>query len=403
MNSTVTDGKKGSGPGWTPQPVIDWMFDEGRLIVDTSEFVLQLARRLCACGAPLDRLLITIQTLNPEIVATSNLWLKSTDSVQRYQAEWHVRETDRYIGSPLQQLFETEKRVRQRLDSLPEGAHAAYTELAEDGFTDYLALPLMFSWGLGSALILSSKRPGGFRDADIEHFRRLRTYLSPVIEIYSLRRLAESLLDTYVGKRTGRKVLDGMIRRGDADIINAALWFSDLRDFTQLTENLPAQQVLEMLNEYFEFVDAAVTARGGEILRFIGDAMLIVFPIEGDKNCRDACNAAIESAIDAQNTLASLNHRRRRHGLAEIRFGVGLNAGEVVYGNVGAPGRLDFTVMGPAVNRTARLESLTKTLSCNILFSRVFAESIDMPARYLGLHEMKGIAEPQPVYGLCES
>jgi len=389
--------------GWSPQPVIDWLFSDGRLITDTSEFVHQLAQRLCACGAPLDRILITIQTLNPEIIATSYLWLKSTDSVTRFKAEWQVRETDRYIGSPLQQLFETRKRVRQRLDRLPEGAHAAYTELAGEGFTDYLALPLIFSWGLGSALILSSKKPGGFCIADIEHFRVLRTFLSPIIEIYSLRRLAESLLETYVGRRTGKKVLDGMIRRGDADIINAALWFSDLRDFTRLTETLPAEQVLEMLNEYFEFVAAAVTARGGEILRFIGDAMLIVFPIDDANGARSACNAAIDSAIDAQSTLASLNHRRHRHGLPEISFGVGLSVGEVVYGNVGAPGRLDFTVMGPVVNRTARLESLTKTLGCNILFSEEFAQLIDTPSQFLGLHEMKGIEKEQPVYALCES
>ena len=260
----------------------------------------------------------------------------------------------------------------------------------------------MFSGGLGSALILSTKVARGFSHADIEKFRKLRLYLSPVIEVHSLRHLTKSLLNTYVGKRTGDKVLAGMIQRGDADIINAALWFSDLRNFTELTETLPAQQVLQMLNDYFEFVAAAVTARGGEILRFIGDAMLIVFPIDDDMCPQTASNAAIDSAIDAHNTLASLNHQRRRHGQAEINFGVGLNVGEVVYGNVGSPDRLDFTVMGPAVNRTARLESLTKTLDCNILFSRQFAELINIESQSLGMHEMKGIAEPQAVYALCD-
>ena len=117
----------------------------------------------------------------------------------------------------------------------------------------------------------------------------------------------------------------------------------------------------------------------------------------------DFCNAAIESALDAQNTLATLNHRRRRRGLPEIDFGVGLNVGEVIYGNVGAPDRLDFTVMGPAVNRTARLESLTKTLGCNILFSENFAQLVDTPSEFLGHHEMKGIAEPQAVYAICKA
>ncbi len=209
-------------------------------------------------------------------------------------------------------------------------------------------------------------------------------------------------MNTYVGKRTGEKVLSGMIQRGDADIIKAALWFSDLRDFTHITETLPAKQVLEMLNEYFEFDAAAVTAHGGEILRFIGDAMLIVFPIDDDMCQKTACNAAIDSAIDAQSTLASLNHRRRRHGQPEIKFGVGLNVGKVVYGNVGAPDRLDFTVMGPTVNRTARLESLTKELDRNILFSKEFSESIDAPSEYLGMHSMKGIADQQAVYAVCD-
>jgi adenylate cyclase len=157
-----------------------------------------------------------------------------------------------------------------------------------------------------------------------------------------------------------------------------------------------------MLNEYFEFVSAAVTARGGEILRFIGDAMLIVFPIDDNMCAQTACNAAIDSAIDAQNTLESLNHRRRRHGQPAIEFGVGLNVGEVIYGNVGAPDRLDFTVMGPAVNRTARLESLTRELSCDILFSQKFSELIETQSEFLGQHEMKGIAEPQDVYALCK-
>ena len=314
-----------------------------------------------------------------------------------------MRHTERYIGSPLQVVLENRKRVRQRLDNLPEDAHRAYTELAEDGFTDYLALPVLFGKKAepGSAIIIGTKRPGGFSDIDIESFRRIRDYLAPVIEVLALRHLSRSLMNTYVGKRTADKVLDGMIKRGDADVINAALWFSDLRDFTHLTETLEPDQVLEMLNEYFEFISAAVTARGGEILRFIGDAMLIVFPIDDSMCVKTACNAAIEAAIDAQDSLAPLNHRRQRHGLPEIEFGVGLNVGEVIYGNVGAPDRLDFTVMGPAVNRTARLESLTKDLDCNILYSKKFAQAIDTPSEFRGEHEMKGIAEPQAVYGLC--
>ena len=398
----------------TPQPektfgcyapgVIDWLFTLGRRIESTNKFVHQLAHQMNVHGASIDRLMVSLLTLNPLLVGTSETWLKSTDTTTPIDASHGVRNTERYIGSPLAIIYETHKRVRQRLDNLPEDAHRAYTELAEEGFTDYVALPVLFGEVAepGAAIIISTKRKGGFSDQHIESFRRIRDYLAPVLEVHALRHISRSLMNTYVGKRTSEKVLAGMIKRGDADVINAALWFSDLRNFTHLTETLPAEQILEMLNEYFEFISAAVTARGGEILRFIGDAMLIVFPIDEKTCAQTACNAAIDAAIDAQSTLETMNHRRRRHNQPEIEFGVGLNIGEVIYGNVGAPDRLDFTVMGPAVNRTARLESLTKKLGCNILFSHKFSELIETPSEFLGQHEMKGIAEPQAVYALCQ-
>jgi adenylate cyclase len=399
----------------TPQPektsgcyapgVIDWLFTLGRRIESTNKFVHQLAHPMNVHGASIDRLMVSLLTLNPQLVGTSETWLKSNDTTTPINASHGVRNSERYIGSPLATIYDTHKRVRKRLDNLPEDAHRAYTELAEEGFTDYLALPVLFGEVAepGAAIIISTKRKGGFSDQHIESFRRIRDYLAPVLEVHALRHISRSLMNTYVGKRTSEKVLAGMIKRGDADVINAALWFSDLRNFTHLTETLPAEQILEMLNEYFEFVSAAVTARGGEILRFIGDAMLIVFQIDEDICERTACNAAIDSAIDAQNTLATMNHQRRRHNKPAIEFGVGLNVGEVIYGNVGAPDRLDFTVMGPAVNRTARLESLTKKFDCNILFSQNFAELIEIPSQFLGDHEMKGIAELQAVYALCDT
>jgi adenylate cyclase len=391
-------------PLCSAQSVIDWVFTEGRRIESANKFVHQLAHQLNDHGASIDRLMVSLLTLNPQLVGTSETWLKSTDTTTPINASHGERDTERYIGSPLQAIYETHKRVRQRLDNLPKDAHRAYIEQAEDGFTDYVALPVLFGEVAqpGAAILISTKRKGGFSDHDIESFRQIRDYLAPVIEVHALRHISRSLMNTYVGKRTSEKVLAGMIKRGDADVINAALWFSDLRNFTHLTETLPAEQILEMLNEYFEFVSAAVTARGGEILRFIGDAMLIVFPIDDNLCNQTACNAAIDAAIDAQSTLETLNHRRRRRGQPEIKFGVGLNLGEVIYGNVGAPDRLDFTVMGPAVNRTARLESLTKELGCNILFSHKFSELIETPSEFLGLHKMKGIDEPQAVYALCK-
>jgi len=388
---------------WSPQPIIDWLFSDGRLIEKEENFVGELALRLSQSGAPVDRLLISMLMLNPQVISVSHTWLKSDGITTTFEADHEIRKTEKYIGSPLQQLFDTGKKVRQRLDQLPVDAHRAYTELAEQGFVDYLALPVHFGQTLGCAIIIATRAESGFSNHDIENFRQIRSFLAPVLEVYSLRHQSVSLLNTYVGKRTGKKILAGMIKRGDADTIHAALWFSDLRDFTYLTETLSTQQILNLLNEYFEVVSAAVSARGGEILRFIGDAMLVVFPIDDRVNDKSACRAAIEAAIDAQAGLASLNYQRQCHHECDIRFGVGLNIGEVIYGNVGAVDRLDFTVMGPVVNRTARLESLTKTLGPSILFSRDFADLLDRPTRFLGDHQMKGIREAQSVFALEEA
>jgi adenylate cyclase len=384
------------------QAIFDWLFTRGRRIEDANRFVHELAHRINANGGDIDRLMVSLMTLNPRIVGTSETWLRSTDTTQTLLASHDVRISERYIGSPLQVIYETHKRVRKRLHDLPEDAHRAYSELAEDGFTDYLALPVLFGEKAepGAAIILCTKRAGGFTDADIANYRRIRDYLAPVFEVHALRHMSRSLMNTYVGPRTSEKVLAGMVRRGDADTINAALWFSDLRDFTRVTETCDSRDVLQMLNDYFEFVAAAVGARGGEILRFIGDAMLIVFPIGKNAGRETACRAALDAALDAQSTIATLNFQRRRHGKPQIEFGVGLNVGEVVYGNVGAPDRLDFTVMGPAVNRTSRLEMLTKELGRNILFSREFAELVDTPSEFLGDFQMKGIDAAQPVYAL---
>ena len=388
---------------WTIQAVIDWLFDEGRLIKGDNEFVHGLADRMNDCGAPLDRLQITIRTLNPLIVGTSNRWMRSTGKTERIETGHGIVDSPRYIGSPLKQLFDTGEPVHQSLDHLPEDAHSTYRDLAADGFTDYLALPVESAGGIFATITLGTRKRGGFSELDLENFLAIRDFVSPFLQVHSLRYLSESLLNTYVGKRTGEKVLAGMIKRGDAEVIDAALWFSDLRDFTGFSESMPPAVVLETLNTYFEQISDAVTPRGGEILRFIGDAMLIVFPIGPDFDRQSACESALSAATEAQQVIAALNGERRLQGLPQIDFGVGLNTGEVVYGNVGAPDRLDFTVMGPAVNRASRLESLTKHLGRSILFSQEFSACIDRPCSFMGMHNMKGIAEPAAVYALAES
>ena len=396
----MNDVESALSAGWSTQPVIDWLFSEGCKLDDNERFIRELGHCLNEAGADIGQIRIILTTLHPQIIGVTTIWTREGETTQLILAQRPVRESERFIGSPLQQVMKTLDTVRQPLLDLPEDAHGAYTELAYEGFTDYVAMPIIAAHGYTATFILVTKCPGGYSDREIEQFHQIRDYLVPILEVQALRHLSRSLMNTYLGRRTGEKVLAGMIERGDADVIHAALWFSDLRNFTQLTETLEAGQVLGMLNDYFEFVAAAVGARGGEILRFIGDAMLIVFPITQNQNAKAACAEALDAALDAQTTLASLNHRRRRQGLPEIEFGVGLNVGEVIYGNVGAPERLDFTVMGPAVNRTARLESLTKELGHKVLFSQEFADYLDQPVIAYEGQIMKGVPDPQTVYAL---
>ncbi len=391
-----------NGADWKLEPLIDWLMADGRSHKSMDTFVHGLSEALTAAGTPLARLLLSFRTLHPQFAAEGVVWRRGEGIVAHRRSSHNIWNEEAFIGSPIEAIMTTLKPFRRNLTELdPVRDHPVLFEVAETGATDCLGLPVIFTFGRGSTMIMTTDRPSGFSDADVEKFVRLSTLLAPVVEVLVLRHMAEGLLDTYLGPRTGRKVLEGQIKRGDGEEIDAAIWFSDLRDSTRLTETLPAAEALDFVNTYFEHVHTAVTAFGGEILRFIGDAMLIVFPVRegGDVNAarRAACRAALDAATDTFSSLAVLNSRRRRDGKPPIRFGVGLHYGRVIYGNVGAPTRLDFTVMGPAVNRTARLESLTKDVGVPLLMSEGFAKQAEIAYVPRGLHEMKGVDQPQPV------
>lgn len=391
-----------TGRDWKIDSVVDWMLTDGRQCTTLDTLTSGLAEALVAADAPITRLVMTFQTLHPEFAAERVLWEKGKGMISHRRSDHNIFSSDAFKGSPIEAIVKMGKPYRRRLQDLNrEEDHAVLFELAETGITDYYGQLIPFTFHRNSTFLVNTDRPEGFNDNDIAKFDRLVKRLAPVVEVLVTHGIVTGLLDTYLGPRTGRKVFDGLIKRGDGEEIDAALWFSDLREFTHLTETLPPVEVLGLLNAYFEHVHTAVTAFGGEILRFIGDAMLIVFPVQKSENLEkaraDACQSALDAAFDAFRSLAVLNQRRRRDGKAEIRFGVGLHFGHVVYGNVGAPGRLDFTVMGPAVNRTSRIESLTKELGIPLLLSEEMGRIADFPTTPRGKHAMKGVAEPQSV------
>ncbi len=391
----------GPRDGWQLAPVVQWLLTGGRAIRQPDRLFTELANRLQEQGAPIGRLYAAVRTLHPLMGAWSMTWTTREPVAVLQNREAVLRLTDAYIGSPTQVVHETGKPFRRRLDGLTEADHTLLHELHSAGLTDYLAVPMVFSDGRINVVAAGCDAPQGFSDADLRRLEALPQALTPLLELADQQRVAQTLLDTYVGHRTGGRILNGQIHRGDAETICAVIWYSDLRDFTALNERLPPRQLIEMLNAYFECIAAAVGPRGGEILQFIGDAALIIFEFADDDRAAATCEAAVDAAIDAFTGVAVQNRRRRRAGLPEIRFGVGLHIGEAMYGNVGSPSRLGFNVVGPAVNRTARLESLTKSLGVPLLLSAEFAELTGRPTRSLGRHPMKGVPVEQEVFALA--
>jgi adenylate cyclase len=221
-----------------------------------------------------------------------------------------------------------------------------------------------------------------------------------VLEIQAMHLTTETLLTTFVGAEAGHEVLAGAIRRGDGRRINAVIWMCDLRNFTGLSEQHDQQAVLNLLNDFFEATVGTVEAYGGEVLKFIGDAILAIFPVQEGHSAHEAAERALDAALDSLGRLEVVNQERVTRSDPEICCGIGIHLGNVMYGNIGAPHRLDFTVIGPAVNLTTRIEALCGQLDRAALASAAIAALCPDRLEQVGTFWVKGVAEPQLVYGL---
>lgn len=391
-------GLLGDEEGWSLAPVAAWLAIEGRAIAEPPAFLDALAGQLDAAGARIERLGFTVRTIHPQILAWGCYWSRHEGS-RMFLGRHGTQNSDAFIGSPVQYVYDHQQPYRRRLDALDEKRDPALLhELRAEGMSDYYALPLWLGSGELNFMTAASAAPAGFSDADLDRLDALANLLAPLVEILHARRMTLGLLDTFVGPRIGRRILEGQVKRGDGDRIEAAFWYSDLRGFTALSESLPAPQLLDLLNDYFENCAAAASARGGEILQFIGDAILIVFEIRHPGDEARVCEDALDAAIDAFASIAVVNHRRRHVGLPQIEFGLGLHVGTVTHANVGAPNRLAFNVIGPAVNRTARIQARTKDAGVPLLVSSEFAALVRQPMRSAGRFDLRGIAGVHEVF-----
>lgn len=383
------------------QRVSNWLIGGAWSSMEPAEMIADFCERLVAAGLPLWRFGIFIRTLHPEIFGRNFIWRQGGE-VEIGAVEFDVLDSQEFAQSPLRIVFEQGLEVRGRVDDPDSKRFPIVNDMRAEGVTDYIAVPLPFLDGSTHATSWMTRQPGGFSDDDIAAIRAIIAPLARVSEIISLRRTAEMLLDTYVGNRAGARILGGQIRRGHNDTMQAAIWLSDLRGFTALSDRLPAETVVTILNHYFDCQVTAIRGRGGEVLKFMGDGLLAVFPI--DEYVGDAAHVCAGVLEAARESRASVDALAIPVGDAveRFRFGVALHVGNILYGNIGGGNRLDFTCIGPAVNLAARLEKITGRLGRTVVASEGFANVCRHDWHELGEFPIAGFSKAQRVYGLAE-
>jgi adenylate cyclase len=371
--------------------LIEWIVGDECRALDDNEMIEGLGVRLLAAALPLDRLTLHLRTLHPQIIGRTLAWAPG-EPVEILDREYGIETLAQYAESPLRQVMETRRPMAARLD--PGDPDERLLDVFRGRrLTELVILPLCNGDGLASAAVFATARPSGFTSEERAALERIGPALSTVCELRGLRRSERTLLDTYVGPASGTRVLAGHIRRDDCEMIEAALMFCDLHDLTALSNRLPAERVLPLLNLFFDQVVPAVETEGGQILKFLGDGVLAIFALAGGPAVD--CAAAFAASRSVLSRLAALPGPDSRPSA-----GIALHHGEASYGNIGSGRRLDFTVIGPAVNLTSRLQGLCAPLSCQFLMSQHVADLLGRPdVRPLGAHLVKGFTEPIEVFG----
>ncbi len=391
-----------------------WATEQGLRGAAARELFEGYCRKLGAFGFELLRAYVSTQTLHPQWSGYGYTWRREWQSVREQQfARGPVSEE--WLRSPFYALVQRsaagEKKawLRRRLELGPEQRDfPALVDFYQAGGTDYVCLGFRFgetadpSHGTGALYSFTTDRPGGFRDPEIELLHATLPELSLAMKAHAGHDIASGLLRTYLGTDAGSRVHSGAVERGTVDALHSVLWYADLRGFTRISDVSSGAQIVEMLNEAFETLTASLRPRGGHVLKFIGDAMLATISFEkaGEEA---ACTRGLDAAMEALANVKSRNLERQAAGAPFADVDIALHVGEVLYGNVGAADRLDFTVIGPAVNEVVRMEKLCDALGRHLLFSSRFAESAgrcDGRLESLGHFPLRGVSEPKEIFGL---
>ncbi|MGA9091166.1 MAG: adenylate/guanylate cyclase domain-containing protein [Bradyrhizobium sp.] len=383
------------------QKLTDWLVDGARSAPNPPQMMAETCERLVAAGLPLWRVGVFIRTLHPDIIGRNFIWRLGTEVVAG-TVSYDMLDSPEFRDNPLAIVFEQGREVRSLIDGLESKRFPLFDDLRAEGVTDYVALPLQQIDGSVHASSWTTRQPGGFTDEQLNGLRSLIPALSRVIEIARMRRTATNLLDLYVGNRAGERIMGGQIRRGHTDTMHAAIWLSDLRGFTALSDRLPAETVVDILNLYFDCQVSAIKTHGGEVLKFMGDGLLAVFPIdEYVGEVRQVCAQVLEAALESRASVEAMQYPIG-DTVERFRFGVALHVGKILYGNIGGGNRLDFTCIGPAVNLAARLEKIAGRLHRTVVASAPFAHACAGDWSDLGEFPIAGFAKAARVYGLAD-
>ena len=389
---------------WTSAPVLDWLLHKGRHAPNPETLLDTLCERMVTAGMPLARAAVYVSSLHPLYIGTRIVWDEGSVKVQH--GGYNLLDDDsRYRQTPIARIRDGERVIRRRIED-PQCPmdFTALLELREEGVTDYVMAELVFGDGTRNSVSLCTRRAGGFTDNDLAQAENLLHVFAMVMENFSQRALARTLVDTYLGTISGRRVLEGSIKRGDADLIDAVIWFSDLRSSTRLAEEQGHRAFFAILDEYFEATAGSVLTHGGEVLRFIGDASLAVFPIgDGKSGESEACRDAVNAARNAIRAAETANAKRAATELPTFEYGIGLHLGQVLYGNIGIPTRLEFSVIGPAANEAARIEALSKECAVPLVVSARVAAAVEGDWRSLGEFDLRGVGRPIEVLTLQDA
>ena len=382
------------GPAYSDDGVIDWLANGTRDERFIDNIFAELCQRLQQAGIPMKRASLHFLIHHPQWLGARIMWADGMREAEISRVDYDVRGRSEYIGSPASEIHDGATEVRENLEGDPSlgRKHAVYDDMRAKGLTDYVAWPLYHTLGRRHLVTFATDRPGGFDDAHIARLQRLMPILALVSEIRIKNRLARTLLETYVGSHAGELILAGATRRGSGTTVRAAIMICDLRDFTRISDSWPRDDVIDLLNSYFDAMSEPIARHGGEILKFIGDGLLAIFPLTQPSACANLLRAVSE----ARRAMAVLNESNGKTGRAPLNYGIGVHVGDVMYGNIGSITRLDFTVIGPAVNMASRLEALTKQLGRNVLLSRAFADlaKSEFVLERVGEYPVRGFSEP---------